>query len=428
MNGWHERARTLRAQYLKAAGERLERLQAALERLRAHPQDGEAIGELHRQFHALSGTGAPYGFPSISRIGLEGQDLCARVRHDNVPASDSEVDRAGELIGRLGAEIARGAEAESSLADAMAEPAPEPGAEGTARRDRPRILAVDDDPAFGGFLAAVLTSGGYECRVCENPQDFEREISELKPDLILMDIVLPGSSGYELARRVRQEERYATVPILFLTGQGELEARIEAMRAGGDDHLVKPILPNLLLSAVAARLERAHALQNLLHRDGLTRLLTHSSFVERAQEVVAWQRRNPQQGTALVLMDLDYFKGVNDRYGHQTGDRVLVAFAGFLRRRLRHSDIIGRYGGEEFAAILEGLRPDQALGLVSRLGSEFGTIEHESFDGDRLIVTFSAGIAFLQTEMDLSTWIGHADRALYAAKSAGRNQVVVSPA
>jgi diguanylate cyclase (GGDEF)-like protein len=428
VNGWHERARTLRAQYLKAAGERLARLEGALQELQGQPQNSAAIRELHQQFHALSGTGAPYGFPAISRLGLEGQDLCARVRRANAVASRGDVERARELIEKLGEEISRGARAESSLADAIAGTEPETGAEGTSRRDRPRILAVDDDPEFAAFVAAVLTSGGYECHVCNHPREFEAEIAEIKPDLILLDVVLPGTTGYELARRIRQEERYATVPILFLTGQGEIEARIEAMRAGGDEHLVKPVLPNLLLSAVAARLERAHAVQNLLHRDGLTRLLTHSSFLEQAQEVVAWQRRNPPQGTALVLMDLDNFKAVNDTYGHQTGDRILMAFAAFLRRRLRHSDIIGRYGGEEFAAILEGLRPDQALGLVSRLGSEFAAIEHESYNGERLIVTFSAGLALLRPDMDLSVWVGNADRALYAAKSAGRNQVLLSPA
>jgi len=428
VKGWHERARALRAQYLKAAGERLARLEGALDTLRAQPGNSDAIRELHQQFHALSGTGAPYGFPSLSRLGLEGQDLCARVRRDPALASPGDIDRAGELIARLGDEIARGIEAETSLADAMAAEGPEPGAHGTPRRDRPRILAVDDDPEFGAFVAAVLASGGYDCHLCSDPNDFERDIAEIKPDLILLDVVLPGTTGYELSRRVRQEERYATVPILFLTAQGEIEARIEAMRAGGDEHLVKPVLPNLLLSAVAARLARAHALQNLLHRDGLTRLLTHSSFVDQAQEVVAGQRRNPQQSTALVLMDLDHFKTVNDRYGHQTGDRVLIAFAGFLRRRLRHSDIIGRYGGEEFTAILEGVRPDQALDLVSRLATEFAAIEHEAFNGQRLVVTFSAGIAFLRPEMDVPVWIGNADRALYAAKSAGRNQVLLSPA
>ena len=423
MNGWHERARELRSQYLKSAGERVTRLESALQELRAQPQSAAAIQELYQQFHALSGTGAPYGFPTISRLGLEGQEVCGRLRRGGTAAANGDVDRAGELVTKLRDELARGANAESAIVEAT--PTSEPTVETTPRRNRPRILAVDDDRDFCAFVTAVLTSAGYDCVVCSDASEFDREITQGKPDLILLDVVLPGTTGYELARRVRQQERYATVPILFLTGQGEMEARIAAMRAGGDEHLVKPVVPNLLLSAVAARLERAQAVQALLHRDGLTRLLTHSSFVERANEVVASQRRNPQPA-ALVLIDLDNFKRVNDQYGHQTGDRVLTTFSSLLRRRLRHSDIIGRYGGEEFAAILEGLRPDQAVALLSRLAAEFAAVEHEAVSGERLVVTFSAGIAFLQTDMDLPAWIDRADRALYAAKSAGRNQVVLS--
>ena len=291
-----------------------------------------------------------------------------------------------------------------------------------------RVLAVEDDPAQAAFLRTVLGSAGYEVRVCDDPRRFEADLVSFRPDLVLMDIMLPRIRGYDLARYLRQDERYATLPILFLTTEGQLEARIETARAGGDDHLMKPIDPSLLLAAVGTRIERARFLKSLLGRDGLTRLLNQGSFLERAAAVLARRRRDRDRTTAWVMIDLDHFKSINDRYGHPTGDRVLCALATLLRRRLRQSDTVGRYGGEEFAVLLDDLQEADALRLVRRLLAEFQAQSHQGPDGSSFHATFSAGIAMLDTSrMDLDGWRQAADTALYAAKAAGRNQVQASP-
>src|SRR5690606_24533371 len=129
-----------------------------------------------------------------------------------------------------------------------------------------------------------------------------------------------------LARYIRQDERHATLPILFLTTQGQLDARIESARAGGDDHLVKPVPPALLLNSVSSRLERSRFLKTLLHKDGLTNLLNHTAFMEQAQQEVA-QRKRKQGDVALIIIDIDYLKAVNERHGFPGGDKVLVALS-----------------------------------------------------------------------------------------------------
>lgn len=162
-----------------------------------------------------------------------------------------------------------------------------------ASPESPRVLSVEDDPLQAAFLRKVLESAGYEFRLCEDPKRFESELISFRPDLVLMDIVLPGMSGYDLVRYVRQDERHATLPVLFLTTEGQVDAQIRTARAGGDDHLMKPISPSLLLTAVAARIERSRFLKSLLERDGLTRLLTHTAFVERAQQAVSRKGTRP---------------------------------------------------------------------------------------------------------------------------------------
>jgi diguanylate cyclase (GGDEF)-like protein len=297
-------------------------------------------------------------------------------------------------------------------------------------RNRPepaRVLAVEDDAQHASFLRIVLTSAGYEVRVCEDPRRFEADLISFRPDLVLLDIVLPGIRGYDLARYLRQDERYATLPIIFLTSEGQTDARIETARAGGDDHLTKPIDPAMLLTAAGTRIERARFLKSLLGRDGLTRLLNQGSFLERAAAVLARRRRDRDRTTAWVMIDVDHFKSVNDRYGHPTGDRVLSALATLLRRRLRQSDTVGRYGGEEFAVLLDDLTEADALRLMQRLLAAFAAQAHDAPDGSSFHVTFSVGIAMLDPgAMDLNAWRQAADTALYAAKAGGRNQVSVA--
>jgi diguanylate cyclase (GGDEF)-like protein len=294
-------------------------------------------------------------------------------------------------------------------------------------RNRPesaRILSVEDDPHQSAFVSAVLKSAGYEVQVCDDPTRFDADLVAFKPDLVLMDIMLPGITGYDLVRYLRQDERHAALPVIFLTTDGQLQARIETAKVGGDDHLLKPVPPPLLLSAVAARLERSRFLKSLLDRDGLTRLLTHTAFLERARAALAQKQRHPGKQSAWVMIDLDHFKAVNDKYGHPVGDRVLGALAALLRRRLRQADTIGRYGGEEFAVLIEDLPEADTERLISRLLEEFAALEHGVTGGGSFHCTFSAGVAMLDETMDLDDWKKAADDALYAAKAAGRRRVV----
>ena len=203
-----------------------------------------------------------------------------------------------------------------------------------------------------------------------------------------------------------------------------MEARIEAARSGGDEHLTKPVHPALLASAVGARVERARLLRTLLYRDGLTRLLTHASFMEQVQLAVDRRHRGSLGSASLVMLDVDHFKLVNDTHGHQAGDRVLVALSSLLRRHLRRTDTIGRYGGEEFGILLDQIDEQATSRLVQRLLDEFRVQDHTSPAGAVFRCTFSAGVAALSNGMDRHRWMDAADATLYRAKHAGRDRVM----
>ena len=292
--------------------------------------------------------------------------------------------------------------------------------------EQSRVLLVEDDTHQSRRIRHVLESAGYLTSVCESPHNFDEVLAEFRPDLILMDIDLPGVNGFDLAKYVRQDDQYVTLPIVFLSSESDERARIDAVRAGGDAHLTKPVRHEVLIANVAARLERARFLRTLLNRDGLTRLLTHTSFMEQAQATVARKRR--ERGVAsLAMLDIDHFKSVNDSHGHQAGDRVLMSLAGLLRRSLRRSDVVGRYGGEEFGLLFDGIDEQEAAALLMRLLHDFSSREHRAPDGSAFRVTFSAGVAtFDPVGMDLHRWIEAADSSLYAAKRGGRNRVVTN--
>jgi diguanylate cyclase (GGDEF)-like protein len=294
------------------------------------------------------------------------------------------------------------------------------------QRQGSRVLSVEDDPVQANFVRTILEAAGYTVRVCADPRLFESDLTSFRPDLVLMDVVLPGMNGYDLARFVRQYDRYAALPIVFLTTEAQMEAKMRAAVAGADDYLQKPVVPELLLTSIAARIERSRLLAGLLSRDGLTRLLTHSAFLERARAAFARARRPRARPVIWVMIDLDHFKSINDRFGHLVGDRVLASLSSLLRRRLRPSDTVGRYGGEEFAILLEDLSLEEAERLVNRLRADWASTELHNTEGGSFHATLSAGLAALDPRMGLDSWRDAADRALYAAKSEGRNRVALA--
>ncbi|MGZ5444532.1 MAG: diguanylate cyclase [Thermoanaerobaculia bacterium] len=280
------------------------------------------------------------------------------------------------------------------------------------RKEHPprRILAVEDDPTTAVLIRGMLAAAGYEVEVCVAPAEFERTLLAFGPDLVLMDVQLASDvSGHDLVRYVRRSERFSTLPVIIVTSDSERRAILDGASAGADVLVTKPVDWDVLLSHIAARLERATVVRELTERDPLTGVLTRGAFDTRARH-----RAENGNSAVLVLLDLDHFKEINDTRGHVAGDRVLAATGAVLRRHLRQTDVVARYGGEEFALLLEDLSVPTAVSLCERLLADLSST---------IDVTFSAGVAPLDGSFEEA--FRRADLALYEAKRGGRARVMV---
>jgi diguanylate cyclase (GGDEF)-like protein len=289
-----------------------------------------------------------------------------------------------------------------------------------------RVLIVEDSESLTTYYATALESAGMVVKVVNNPLDVMVPLLEFNPDLILLDIYMPECNGLELAKVIRQLDAFVSIPIVFLSAESDLDKQLFAMGLGGDDFLTKPIQPQHLISSVTNRIQRSLILRSFMVRDSLTGLLNHTTIKDQLALEAARAKRQKTQ-LAFAMIDIDHFKQVNDTFGHPVGDGVIKSLSRLLKQRLRETDMIGRYGGEEFAVILSNADGMAAVKVLDAIRKDFSQFRHLA-DGKEFFVTFSCGIADILNFSD-STKLGDAaDKALYKAKHDGRNQVVLANA
>ena len=287
-----------------------------------------------------------------------------------------------------------------------------------------RILIVDDTKSLALFFEATLQSVGMSTCVVTDPMDVMYKLLEFNPELILMDMYMPGCEGQELAAVIRQHESYVSVPIVYLSSEMNRSKQLEAMRHGGDDFLTKPIDPNHLITAVQTRTKRYRALRAMMVTDSLTGLYNHTKTKELLDHDLMRCART-KSPLVFGMIDIDKFKSVNDTYGHPVGDKVIKSLSRILKQRLRKSDVVGRYGGEEFAVILYDTNIVDACRVMNEIREHFALVSHHA-DDIEFNVTFSCGLAaypMFETSSELNE---AADKSLYLAKNDGRNCVKVA--
>ncbi len=287
-----------------------------------------------------------------------------------------------------------------------------------------KVLVVDDSESLSTYYAILLEQAGMVVKVVNNPLDVMVPLLEFTPDLILLDIYMPECNGLELAKVIRQLDIFVSIPIVFLSAESDLDKQLFAIGLGGDDFLTKPIQPQHLISSVTSRIQRSLILRSFMVRDSLTGLLNHTAIQDQLVLEVARAKRQ-ETSLAFAMVDIDHFKQVNDTYGHPAGDRVIKSLSRLLKQRLRETDVVGRYGGEEFAVILNNTDGVAAVKVFDTIRKSFSQLQHFA-DGKEFSVTFSCGIADVLCFNDSPKLGDAADKALYKAKHFGRDQVVLA--
>ncbi|WKD27799.1 diguanylate cyclase [Halomonas sp. KG2] len=287
-----------------------------------------------------------------------------------------------------------------------------------------RVLVVDDEPDAASYHSLMLEEAGMIVQQVHHPADALSALDRFSPDLLLIDMYMPVCSGEELATIIRQQSAHIGLPIIYLSSETDSQKQLLAMTAGVEAFITKPVTPDELVSAVRLRAERLHLLRSLMTQDSMTGLYNHSTTTDLIGKTLAQAYREGSQH-AMAMLDIDHFKTVNDTYGHLAGDQVIITLARLLKTRLRISDIIGRYGGEEFVVLLKGVTAKRAAELIDELRHDFEQVDFHA-GGERFRCTFSAGISSFPSQPSTEALRLSADQALYLAKRQGRNQVVIN--
>lgn len=284
-----------------------------------------------------------------------------------------------------------------------------------------RVLLVDDDKMLADYYVQTLISAGMDAVAITSPSRVLAVMGEHYPEIVLLDLYMPECSGIEVLKVIRQDPQYDGLPVVFLSTESGLEMQQNAMQIGAEDFLQKPVTDVNLIMAVRIRAERFRALTALIRQDSLTGLLNHVSFNLRLEAEVVRSRRT-NEPLSVAMLDIDHFKKVNDTYGHPQGDQVIKSLAQLLRKRLRKSDIIGRYGGEEFIIAMPNTLPSQAVKILDELRESFGKLRFETPQGE-FGCTVSGGVAATPPKESAIGLTNLADKALYLVKSSGRNRI-----
>lgn len=305
------------------------------------------------------------------------------------------------------------------------------------------ILIVDDASQNLQLLGDILEQAGYFTTFATSGRQAIERVKTANPDLILLDLMMPDMDGLEVCERLKLNAELADIPVIFITACPNQKSLLDAFEKGAVDYVIKPFNVLELLARVRTHLELKYS------RDRLKKLLRERSQLTKELQRLAttdpltgaWNRRQfftlaerefnracrYHCPFCLFMIDIDYFKKINDTYGHATGDLVLIQIAKAIASTLRESDFFGRIGGEEFVAILPETTLDNGAIVADRLRKNLANLDI-SAQGKPVKITASIGLAIYQVEDEsIDAILQRADEALYQAKNHGRDRIFTAP-
>jgi diguanylate cyclase (GGDEF)-like protein len=290
--------------------------------------------------------------------------------------------------------------------------------------DKAVILIVDDLPSNIQTLAMVLKES-YQIKVAtDGERALELAQQEPLPDLILLDIEMPGMNGYEVCQRLKKSDMTKAVPVIFVTGNNATEDEEYGLQLGAVDYITKPVRPAIVQARIRTHItlkQQYDKLRSIAMHDQLTGVYNRHYLNDTGRRKFSRAKRHATD-LSVILVDIDHFKAINDNEGHLTGDKILIAVAALLSSTNRAEDFTARFGGEEFVILLEHCDGAAATAKAEQLRQMLADLHPEG-----LKVTASFGVAQLgERHENIESLLKEADQALYSAKESGRNRVILA--
>lgn len=377
----------MKAMFRQAAPARIAALEAGRGSVMANAPD--AVVSVRRIAHSLRGSGGTFGFPEITEA--------AKCLEESAEADVLEgIDGLLATLRKV---------ASDDKAPVVA------------------LLLIEGDPAMAGRLKEKLASPGRDWVVAPTAAEAERVLERREFALVLLALQLPDADGRNLLLRLRERPRVNAVPILVFADRADPRVRAECLALGADDFIEAPREGDLLSMAVSARLQRVAEMTRGLRIDPLTGLPNRTALREAFERTASMARRI-RFPLALALIDIDYFKTVNDTYGHATGDDVLRRTGATIANTLRTTDVVARWGGDEFAALFVNANIEGATCALDRMRGALNATRFKAPDGPAFPITVTAGLTRPADGASLEDAVAQADRLLYLGKQAGRNRVI----
>ena len=295
------------------------------------------------------------------------------------------------------------------------------------------ILVADDSMVVRAVLRRQLETDGHTVVEAVNGEEAIDACREYHPDVVLLDVEMPVLDGHATLERLKADPQLKDIPVVFLTGRVDTADVVNGLRLGAHDYLRKPFEANELMARVSAALRtkwlqdelrtRNAELDRVSRIDMLTNIYNRRHLDEHLRAVISAARRH-DRSVGVLIVDIDHFKNVNDEHGHLAGDAVLREVAARLQQAMRTEDALGRWGGEEFLAVLTDTPPEGVRVMAERLRQVIAAAPFTLDDGSQIRVTVSVG--HTNGREDAEVLVHRADDALYVAKAEGRNRIAAA--
>lgn len=384
--------------------------------------------QIYRLVHTLKGSAPMFGFVRIGDIAeklvqqwewAQGQETLSSTNTSVIVGFQSTVSEGAVWLQQLAMELDVYSQ-ELDLDDKQDQKL----LQGSAVAHGSRLLVIDDDEVLRSYLVRRLTLEGYIVDDARDVASAQRLLREFTYDLITIDLMMHPQSGYELFEFVKEDPTLKWVPLVVLSGRSDINDKVRCFYLGADDYITKPFQYEELSARIYGLLKRTKNFEQMAFRDPLTGAYNRRFFDHQILAELQRIQRYPSP-ISLAFIDIDRFKSINDTHGHHIGDIVLQGLAHLLQNHLRETDLLARFGGEEFVIVLPGVTGVDARKVMETMLQHTHAGPVAQYEGQAFHITFSAGVCEWSEGMSVAEWIRRADDAMYSAKQSGRDRVLL---